>query len=304
MGTLCGLLAAVGYTATNACLRQVATADPFWVCCLRALPTVLLFGPWLVWRKSHGERLVPPPKVLLAIVVGAVASQLFGNALFQWSLRVVGLAMAVPLCLGTLICGSAMMGRVWLKEPITPRAALALGVLTLAIVVLSVGAREAHHAVAESLDHVLPVQHSTGRIVAGVLAAVGSGIFFAVLGVTIRYSVTNQAAPTSMMFTVGLIGTVGLGAIAVSRLGVAGLLATPSEQLLVMLSAGVLNALSFIFMTKALQLTNVAYAYALNATQATMGAVAGVLLFDEATTPWLGLGVLLTIAGLVVMSRK
>jgi DME family drug/metabolite transporter len=82
------------------------------------------------------------------------------------------------------------------------------------------------------------------------------------------------------------------------------LAATPSADLAVMLLAGTLNAFSFIFMTKALQLTNVAYAYALNATQATMGALAGVLLFHEATTPWLGLGVALTIAGLLYMSRK
>lgn len=275
-----------------------------WVCCLRALPTVLFFGPWLLWRKSQGARLMPSDKVLLAIVIGALSSQLIGNALFQWSLRVVGLAMAVPLCLGTLICGSAILGRMWLKEPITPRVAISLCMLTLAILVLSIGASEAHHAVAASLDHLLHVQHDPWRITAGVLAACASGVFFSVLGVTIRYSVTNHAAPTSMMFLVGLIGTVGLGAMTIARLGVAEMVATPPADLAVMLLAGSLNALSFIFMTKALQLTNVAYAYALNATQATMGALAGVMLFQEATTPWLGLGVALTIAGLLYMSRK
>lgn len=275
-----------------------------WVSCLRALPTVLLFGPWLVWRKARGERLLPTAKVLGVILVGALSSQLVGNWLFQWSLRVVGLAMAVPLCLGTLICGGALLGRLWLKEPITTRVAISLAVLTISILILSFGAHEAHHAVAASLDQVLQEPHSPWRIVAGVLAACASGVFFAVLGVTIRYSVTNHAAPTTMMFTVGLVGTLGLGTMTAVRLGVGEMMATPSADLAVMLSAGLLNALSFIFMTKALQLTNVAYAYALNATQATMGALAGILLFKEATTPWLGLGVALTIAGLLYMSRK
>lgn len=275
-----------------------------WVSCLRALPTVLLFGPWLVFRKWRGQQLLPAPRVLLVILIGAIASQLVGNWLFQWSLRVVGLAMAVPLCLGTLICGGALLGRVCLREPITRRVAISLGVLTAAILVLSIGAHDAHHAVATSLAGTLPVQHSPWWVIAGVLAACASGVFFAILGVSIRYSVTNHAAPTTMMFTVGLVGTVGLGAMTAARLGVDAMAATPPADLAVMLSAGLLNALSFIFMTKALQLTNVAYAYALNATQATMGALAGILIFREATTPWLGLGVGLTIAGLLYMSRK
>jgi drug/metabolite transporter (DMT)-like permease len=304
IGTVCGLLAAIGYTATNACLRQVATEDPMWVSCLRALPTVLLFGPWILWRKYRGERVMPTPKVLGVILVGALASQLVGNWLFQWSLRVVGLAMAVPLCLGTLIVGGAMLGRFWLKEPITPRVALSLLMLVGAIVVLSLGAEAAHASVKESLAETLHLPHDPWRIAAGVAAACTSGVFFAILGVSIRYSVTHYAAPTTMMFTVGLVGTVGLGLLTLARLGVAGVADTTAADLAAMLAAGFLNALSFIFMTKALQLTNVAYAYALNATQATMGALAGVLIFQEATTPWLGLGVALTIAGLLYMARK
>ncbi|HVK81950.1 MAG TPA: DMT family transporter, partial [Verrucomicrobiae bacterium] len=304
VGTICGLLAAIGYTATNACLRQVATEDPMWVSCLRALPTVLLFGPFLLWRASRGERIWPTMQVMGVILVGAIASQWVGNWLFQWSLRVVGLAMAVPLCLGTLILGGALLGRIWLKEPITPRVAISLLIFGAAIVVLSLGAHDAHESVAHSLDELLPVAHSPWRIAAGVAAACVSGVFFAILGVTIRYSVTNHAAPTTMMFMVGLVGTAGLGVMTLSRLGVAGIADTAPADLVAMLGAGVLNALSFICMTKALQLTNVAYAYALNATQATMGALAGVLIFHEATTPWLGLGVALTIAGLLYMSRR
>jgi drug/metabolite transporter (DMT)-like permease len=43
------------------------------------------------------------------------------------------------------------------------------------------------------------------------------------------------------------------------------------------------------------------YVNALNATQAAMAAIAGVILFQEARSTELGLGVLLTIAGLLLM---
>ena len=51
-----------------------------------------------------------------------------------------------------------------------------------------------------------------------------------------------------------------------------------------------------------MQLTSVVYVNALNATQATLAAVAGVLIFREALSPWLALGVGLTIAGLMLLA--
>lgn len=304
IGTLCGLLAAVGYTATNVCLRHVAGENPAWVCCLRALPTVLIFGPWLLVRKWRGEDIWAPLPVMGAIVLGAISSQLIGNVLFQYSLHIVGLALAVPLCLGTLIGGSVILGRVLLHEPITPRTAISLLILVTAIVLLSLGAGAAHASLQGTVEKVAAVPFDPWHVALGVFAACLSGIFFACLGVSIRYSVTNRSKPTTTMFVVGAIGTLGLGIIAVGQVGMAGLAATSPEHLTTMLAAGTFNALSFLAMTKALQLTNIAYAYALNATQATMGALAGVFFFGEATTPWLGLGVALTIGGLLYMSRR
>jgi drug/metabolite transporter (DMT)-like permease len=137
-----------------------------------------------------------------------------------------------------------------------------------------------------------------------VAAACASGVCFAALGISIRYGVTNRASATTTMFIVGSVGFVGLLIGAYWRIGFDGMAATSGPALAAMLAAGFFNAVSFLAMTKALQLTNVAYAYALNATQATMGALAGVIFFQEATTPWLGIGVLLTIAGLLHMRRR
>ena len=81
------------------------------------------------------------------------------------------------------------------------------------------------------------------------------------------------------------------------------MVATRPHDLALMLAAGVCNTVAFISLTKSLQLTSIVYVNALNATQATLAALAGVLIFREALSPWLALGVGLTIAGLMFLAR-
>jgi drug/metabolite transporter, DME family len=57
-------------------------------------------------------------------------------------------------------------------------------------------------------------------------------------------------------------------------------------------------------LTRSLQLTSVVYANALNATQAGLAALAGIVFFQEAQSGELLVGVLLTIAGLVLMRQR
>ena len=68
-----------------------------------------------------------------------------------------------------------------------------------------------------------------------------------------------------------------------------------------MAGAGIGNILAFVALTKALQLTTLLHVNLLNASQVAMAAVTGILLFDEAVTVPLVVGVLLTIVGLTLM---
>ena len=61
-----------------------------------------------------------------------------------------------------------------------------------------------------------------------------------------------------------------------------------------MILAGLFNAVAFLALTKSLQLVPVVYFNALNATQAAMGALAGIMLFAEPSTWLLWLGVAMT----------
>jgi drug/metabolite transporter (DMT)-like permease len=303
LGTLCGLVSAVGYTAANICLRAVSDCDPIWVSCVKAFPTVVLVAPWLILRAHRGEHILPDARVLASLVLAGLLGQLMGNVLFQWSLGIVGIALTVPLTLGTMIVFGAVLGRVALREPVTPQAALSMVFLILAICSLSLGAGAAHRAVSHSGQSEL-ASSAAWLVVAGVAAAGSAGMAYAVLGVVIRYGVSGRASLSTTLFTVSLVGLLSLGGLSFLRIGATEMGNTDLHDLDIMLRAGICNALAFLALTKALQLTSVVYFNALNATQATMAAIAGVLLFGEPLSPALATGIALTIAGLLLVRSR
>jgi len=303
LGTAYGMVSAVAYTAANTCLRAVADCDPVWVSAVKAFPIVILVVPWLIVQRSRGERILPSARVLTALVLASILGQLGGNVLFQWSLGVVGIALAVPLCLGMIILAGAILGRIFLGEPLTFRIVLSVATLIAAISVLSLGAGEAHESI---------VSGQTGLgghpnwlvLIAGVGAAALSGAAYSVLGVVIRYGVTGRASIATTMATVGLVGAFALGGLSFWRIGLDGMHDTGCQDLAMMILAGVLNAFAFLTLTKALQLATVVYVNALNATQATMAALVGILFFHEALSGELAVGVVLTIVGLILMKQR
>jgi drug/metabolite transporter (DMT)-like permease len=208
----------------------------------------------------------------------------------------------VPLCLGTLILSGALLGRVFLGEPLSSRTLIAIGVLVTAITVLSFGAPQAQRAVAETVPTDQPA--STWRLAAGVAAASLSGLAYSILGVVIRYGVKGQASLPATMFVVGLVGVTSLGGATLWRVGWEGMYATAAPDLSRMLMAGLFNAAAFFVLVKALQIANVAYVNALNAAQAALAAMAGIFFFQEALSGQLALGILLTFVGLVLMNRS
>ena len=288
----------MAYTASNVFLRKVALeVDPFWVSCMRATPMSLL-GWLLVSRHAmRREEVLPRGMLLVYLLLTAVFVQLGGNVAFQWSLRIVGLAVSIPLLFGTLIIAGAVLARVFLHEPVTPRSAIAMLIVIAAIGLLTAGASEASRAVnAESL-----VRPDRTTVALAVGAACLSGLAYAVAGVVIRRAVTGTVPVVSTLVVIATTGVVINGTASFMRLGSSGLLATTSTELRDMLLAGVFNAVAFFSLGKALQLIRVVHVNTLNASQTMLAAVAGVVLFREALSEALLLGVGLTVLGLVLM---
>lgn len=296
LGTACGLASAFIYTAANSFLRAASDCDPVWVSAVKAVPTVLLMVPWLAILARKGHAFAPSWRILAMTAAAGLGGQLVGNVSFQWALGQVGLAMAASLNLGGMIVAAAILGRVFLHEPVTPQAAVSLLLLLAAIAVLALGAGDAQRSVTS-------IAPTWRQIAMGVGAGCLSGLAYAILNVVIRYGVVRGMPLPTTLFVVAFMGLVSLSALSWWRIGTAGMAATAPHDLAMMLLAGVCNSLAFLALTKSLQLTSVVYVNALNATQATLAALAGVLIFREALSPWLLGGVGLTIAGLLLLTR-
>jgi len=258
---------------------------------------VALILPWLLVRRWRGEAVWPNTSLLFVLGAAGLLGQFGGNLLFQWSLGIVGIALTVPLCLGALILCSAVLGRLFVNESVTPLALLSMIVLIIGIWSLSLGADEAARAMATR-------QISELWLAAGVAAACFAGFSYAVLGVVIRYAVGGRASVAATIVITTLVGLFALGTVSVWRLGWTGIAAHSFVDWRAMLLAGLCNFVAYISLTRALQVTTLIYVNALSASQVAMAAVAGVILFDEVPSPTLAVGVTLTVFGLLLMPRS
>ena len=296
-----GLISALGYTAANICLRATSHCDPIWVSCVKAVPTTVLLGLWLLSRAIAGKHIFPSTTVLAVLIATAFFMQVFGNVFFQWSLHVIGVALAAPMTMGAAIVTAALLGRLFLGELLTARTLVSVAILVAAIFILSLGAVDSNHAT-------VPVdiisEASTFQKLLAVVAVCCAGFAYSAMGVAIRYSMANGGSIMVTIWTSGCVGVIGLGVLAVSRLGTEGILDTSWPDLDMMLRAGLLTTLAFFALAKSLELTTLVYINALNSSQAAMSALAGVWFFHEPSSDYLWFGIALTIVGLIFMDRR
>jgi drug/metabolite transporter (DMT)-like permease len=300
-----GLGAAVGYAGTNIGLRYVSGLDPFFVSAMKALPTVVLALPWIAAMIYRGQALIPQRRLLGWMVVTALIGQLGGNVLFQLGLRHAGLSLSVPINLGAMIIGGAVAGRTLLGEPITRKVVIASCLLVIATAILSIVPDLPPSAAGEpsrlAVDGASP---TTGRTLLGLLANLFSGISYGALGVGLRYCLRGGLPTPVVIGTSTGVGLAVLGAIGLFRIGAIGLAEIDGRQWTAMIIAGTLNAIAFVMLTHALKRLGVTVVNLLNATQAALAAVAGVLLFAEPLTVPLIIGVGLTGLGLAILSWR
>ena len=290
---------------------------------MKASPSVVLSACLLVWRWQRALPWWPGLSTVGKLALTGLIAQIAGNVLFQYSLGIIGIALSVPLTFGTLIGGGAVLGRVWLGEPISMRAAGAMLLLLVAIAVLSGGARAAEQVV-ESQPGEQPraakndakaatptttkastdsPPRATWHVALGVLAACGSGLAYGLLGVALRAAVSRRSPLATTLFVISTVGMVSLGLCSLLRLGVSGVLQTNSVDFNYMAWAGVFNAVAFMALIQALKLAPVVHVNAVNSSQTALAAVAGILIFGEPLNWPLIIGVSLTMAGLLLLDH-
>lgn len=299
----CGILSAFLYAVTNICLRQVTHVDAVWVSTVKAMPTCVLVMPWVGWLFLSSQRVFSSAREIGLLIVTSLCVQLFGNVGFQWSLSVLGLVIAVPMVLGTMLVGGAIVGKVLLKEPVGQQKTLAIIILIIATFALTYSAQTAGSADLAATESSTG-DPNAGMVLLAVLVNFASGIAYAFLGAMIRRAMQFGMPASSTLFVLSGVGTIFLSTWTLTRIGWSGMLATPSTDMIPMLIAGIFNALAFFAMAKSLQKISVLYVQMLSASQAAMAAAAGWLMFQEPVTTSAILGLVLTAVGLVVAGRR
>ena len=139
---LLGLFAAVTYSVANLALRSLSKTDggtgwDMWVAGTKAFPTFAVAIFLFTRRRLNGLTTFPEWSLVWPIAVAALFNQLGGNFAFQMSLRAIGLAISVPICFSTIICSGAVMGRIILKDQVSVRTAISIGLMIASIAFLS-----------------------------------------------------------------------------------------------------------------------------------------------------------------------
>jgi drug/metabolite transporter, DME family len=303
-GLLCCALSALSYAAANICLRKLSrlNCDPMWVVYNKELITVVVIGPWLLASLLRGRLRMPPLKDLAIIIATGLLVQIVGNLGMQWALGIIGLAAAVPVCYGLMLLSGAAFGWWILRETVSSRAVMAIGLLLVALILLGSGVKAASDHDSSGMP-LLQNPPNVGLVAGAITAAGAAGVIYAILAIVTRNTLRRTTPTSVLMVIVTGAGVVTLGPITLLRNGAEIYGNTSVEQWIWIAAAGIFNLLGFLCISKGLQLTPVVHANVLNASQVAMAAVAGVLFFQETLPPLLIAGVVLTIAGIMLINR-
>jgi drug/metabolite transporter (DMT)-like permease len=337
------LLSATCYGTANILLRLSTEwhIDREWTLCMKEMVTIIALVPWILWRTSRGKYPWPAVRLIVIMIFVAIAVQWIGARLHLWSYGIIGLVVATPLMTSSVLLSGATFGKLGLKESVSWRDGLAIVLLITSIVLLSIGrnrntihedpdpvpaavaasgqpvdigAKAANHWHArahradlrerEKLElEDAPGEYLNGLVLLAVLAILLTGVTYALNVSAIRYVNQFQMPVTLTMLIVPGIGFLGFGYLVVRDHGLMNLTQAPLEFWLVAFGAGVANFMAFGALILGLYMTKVVRAALINASQIAMVTLVGVLFFAETAGLFVFLGVVLTIVGMVLISR-
>ncbi|MEL7266549.1 MAG: EamA family transporter, partial [Planctomycetota bacterium] len=238
----------------------------------------------------------------------------------QFAFANIGLSLTVPILLGTLIVGSGIFGWLILGEGIRRRMIYSMVVLMVAMVVLSIGERPPNITPMSILG--LPPE------VSGVLAALLAGAAYAFFGASLKRTFRDGMSVPATMFCSGSIGFVMM--VAAMAAGQAwaggesvGMLANATDadatitlnfqspdprlgvsQWASMILAGIFNFVAFCLLSICVKSVSVMTVNLINASQAALAAVAGVMIYAEPVTAHVIIGIGLTFVGLAILGER
>lgn len=278
--------------------KHAGTGWDIWISAMKAVPTFVAALFLVVRKRVKDEPIYQSGRGVRVLFAAAVVMQFGGNLGFQMALGHIGLAISVPLVFAFIICSGALLGKIVLGDNVTPRTAASVGIMMAAIIFLSYAAT----LTADNADGSRTAQSGTALL--GVLIAVISGTSYGVNGVVIRRAGQKAMSVGEVLLIYSLVGVIALTIPGWWMMGTDGLANITLYEWHMMFWAGTFNAIGFFAVTYALKLANITLVNVINASQNAICAVAAVLIFAEPQTIPLVIGVLLSMAGLIVLDRK
>ena len=250
-------------------------------------------------RAPH-QRLIPPARALITLIAAAAIAQLFGGVLMQRAFAIIGIALVVPLYIGSMMCAAAAFGAWLLGERVSARLVTALIVLLIAVVTLCLGGQQANASL-QTADNLIMAGAS---VVDGVLSAITVGIAYAFLSVIVRYVMTrHKISQYSPVLIVSSVGIIVIGSWAITRGALTTLPTIGVVNAGWILAGGLCNGIAFTCLAAALNRLAAAYVNAINASQAALGLLAGVFFFAEPPSASLLVGLTIMLAGFALLGR-
>ena len=298
LGICCCAVSALCYTASNVCSRQMTKMHlaPVWITCVKETVAFSFAVGWALVLRRRGSPVFPAKRDVGILLLVALAVQLIGNVGTLWSMGKIGLVIATPTSYSSQLFTCALFGWFVLGEKVLLRSGVSLGMLTIALVLLSIGVKVAR----SSLD---PTDADATTLVLAVGLSLLVGVVYAVMSIAMRHSMNRAVEQCAILFFMSGVGVSTMWPLSFYHAGLSGLLATPCNALAWMLAASFFNLVGFLAFTKGLHLTTVIHANFFNASQVALLAVAGMTFFAEPRNAWLICGVLMTLLGIMLIDR-
>jgi drug/metabolite transporter, DME family len=298
VGLFWGLLAALSYTTTNLLLRATAAeVEPFAGALIRTVPmTIAVWTLLSVERRfaragpaeQRGRHGWPGWHPLWPLIVSGLIMSVIGNGSYQAALALGGLTVTLPAMTSASIWGSALGGWLLVGERLSRRSVFGLLLLVASLPLLTISGGG-----------------GVGPAWLGALAGATAGLSYGIANVVIRRTTVLSKLPHGLTVTpVVTAGLIGLIVAVLATDGLDAIFRLDPLTLGSVLVAGAFNALAFISLAKALTLLPVSRVGSLAATQTALSAVGGILIFAEPLTAWVGLGLVLSVVGVILAQQR
>jgi drug/metabolite transporter (DMT)-like permease len=293
-GELWALGAALAYALYQVFLRVAVSGDELNTmvgATVQAIP-LLLFSVAMGWYVKRRDRGTVSPfsdwRLIGALIANGLLLFVVATPLLFAALREGGVLITSPLT-GTQVLWSAILAALLLRERFTRTMALGMVVSVFGVAALTVGKSGG-------------IQLS-GTWWVAVPYALGTAFCWALAGVLLTYNMRRGVDRFQVLAIPTLIGVGVLNAYLLISGDVNLYASTPVDVIFSLLAAGTFSAIALVCLTTALALTTVASAATLNSLQVALAPLIAWLFLGEGLKPVMGLGILLILAGVIIVQR-